>query len=138
MNMEVNATLRPLYLRKRDPVSTVQKAGWAPGRLCTGAENLASTGIRSPASRFRSESSILSAYTSECIRFETQKWYENNISDMGGRGGGETNIIIASGHSVCNNRIKVNTMQCRKYTKCKQNQLRYKYHLAFVSLDADY
>jgi hypothetical protein len=34
--------------RERDPVSTLQEAVWAPGRVWTGAENLAPTGIRSP------------------------------------------------------------------------------------------
>ena len=33
--------------RKRDPVSLVKAAGWAPGPVWTDAENLASTGIRS-------------------------------------------------------------------------------------------
>jgi len=39
----VNATPGPLYPppRKRDLVTTVQKAGWAPGPVWTGAENLA-------------------------------------------------------------------------------------------------
>ena len=41
----INATLRPLYHRERDPVSTVQNAGWAPGQIWTGAKNLAPTGI---------------------------------------------------------------------------------------------
>jgi len=31
-----------------DPVPIVQEAGWAPGPVCTGAENLVPTGIRSP------------------------------------------------------------------------------------------
>jgi hypothetical protein len=35
-----------LYLRK-EVVPIVQEAGWAPGLVWTGAENLASTGIRS-------------------------------------------------------------------------------------------
>ena len=30
----------------KDPVPIVQEAGWASGLVCTGAENLASTGIR--------------------------------------------------------------------------------------------
>jgi hypothetical protein len=38
---EGNATPRTLYLRERDPVSIAQEAGWAPGQLRTGAENLA-------------------------------------------------------------------------------------------------
>ena len=32
----------------KDPVPFVQKAGWAPGPVWTGEENVAPTGIRSP------------------------------------------------------------------------------------------
>ena len=32
----------------KDPVPIVQKTAWAPGTFCTGAENPAPTGIRSP------------------------------------------------------------------------------------------
>ena len=55
MGWVVNATPRPLYPGK-DPVPTVQEAGWAPGPVWTGAENLAPTGIRSPNRPARSES----------------------------------------------------------------------------------
>jgi hypothetical protein len=41
MGCVVNATARPLYLRERDPVHILQEAGWAPGPVWTGAENLA-------------------------------------------------------------------------------------------------
>jgi hypothetical protein len=41
----VNDTSRPLYLRERDPVPLAQEAGWVPRPVCTGAENLAPTGI---------------------------------------------------------------------------------------------
>ena len=40
----------------KDPVSTVQEAGWAPGPVWTGAENLFPTGIRLPDRPARSES----------------------------------------------------------------------------------
>jgi len=41
----------------KDPVPIVQAAGWAPGPVWTGAENLApQTGIRSPARPARSQS----------------------------------------------------------------------------------
>ena len=40
----------------KDPVPIVQEAGWAPGPVWTGAENLALTGIRSPDCRARSQS----------------------------------------------------------------------------------
>jgi hypothetical protein len=36
-----NVTPRPLYPRERNPVSAVQEAGWAPGPVWTGDENLA-------------------------------------------------------------------------------------------------
>jgi hypothetical protein len=32
----------------KDPVTPVQEAGWAPGPVWTGTENLASTGLRFP------------------------------------------------------------------------------------------
>ena len=51
----VNATPRPLYHRVTDPVPIAQEAGWAPGPVWTGAENLAATGIRSPDRPARSE-----------------------------------------------------------------------------------
>jgi len=39
---------RPLFTPGENPVPIVQEAGWAPWPVWTGAENLASTGIRSP------------------------------------------------------------------------------------------
>jgi hypothetical protein len=40
----------------KDPVPIVQEAGWAPGPVWIGAENLTPTGIRSPDRPARSES----------------------------------------------------------------------------------
>jgi hypothetical protein len=40
----------------KDPVPIVQEAGWNPGSVWIGAENLAPTGIRSRELRARSES----------------------------------------------------------------------------------
>jgi len=44
----VSVTPWPLFTPGKDQVPIVQEAGWAPGPVWTGAENLASTGIRSP------------------------------------------------------------------------------------------
>ena len=44
----VSVTPRSLFTSGKDPVPIVQEAGWAPGPVWTGAENLAPTGIRSP------------------------------------------------------------------------------------------
>jgi hypothetical protein len=52
----VNATPRPHFPPKRDTVSIMKKAGWAPGPLCMIAENLISTGIWSPDRAARNES----------------------------------------------------------------------------------
>ena len=44
----VSITPRPVFTPRKDPVPIVQEAGWAPGLVWTGTENLALTGIRSP------------------------------------------------------------------------------------------
>ena len=49
-------TLRLLFTPGKDPVPIVQEAGWAPGPVCTGAENFAPTGVRSPDRPARSQS----------------------------------------------------------------------------------
>ena len=52
----VNATPRSLYPRERDPVTIVQEAGWAPGPIWTGTENLAPHRDSIPDRPVRSES----------------------------------------------------------------------------------
>ena len=52
----VSVTPRPLFTSGKDPVPIVQEAGWAPGPVWTGAENLAPTVIRSPDRPARSQS----------------------------------------------------------------------------------
>jgi hypothetical protein len=44
----VSVITRPLFTPGKDPVPIVQEAGWVPGPVWTGAENLAPNGIRSP------------------------------------------------------------------------------------------
>ena len=52
----VNVTLQPLYPPGKDPVPILQEAGWDPGPVCKGVENLAPFGIRSLGRPARSES----------------------------------------------------------------------------------
>jgi len=52
----VSVTPRPLFTPGKDPVPIVRKAGWTPGPVLTGAENLTPTGIPSPARPVRSQS----------------------------------------------------------------------------------
>ena len=47
---------RPLHLRERDPVPTVQEAGWVPGPARAGAERLGLIGARFPDLPAQSES----------------------------------------------------------------------------------
>jgi len=60
----VNATTQPLYSppTRKDPVPILQEAGWAPGPVWTGAENLVHTGIRSSVRPARSESQYRLSY----------------------------------------------------------------------------
>ena len=44
----ISVMSRPLFTPGKDPVPILQEAVWAPRPVWTGAENLASTGIRSP------------------------------------------------------------------------------------------
>ena len=44
------------FTQGKEPVPIVQEAGWVPGPVWTGEESLASTGIRSPDRKSRSES----------------------------------------------------------------------------------
>ena len=44
----VSVTPRPLFTPRKYLVPIVQEAGWAPGLVWTGKENLAPTGILSP------------------------------------------------------------------------------------------
>jgi hypothetical protein len=67
MGCVVKATSRPLYPQERDPVPIVKEAGWAPGPVWTGAENLANTDIRSPVAPGRSESLYRLSYRSPQI-----------------------------------------------------------------------
>jgi hypothetical protein len=52
----VSVTPRPLSTPGKNLVLILQEAGWVPGPVWTGAENLASTGIRSPDRPARSKS----------------------------------------------------------------------------------
>ena len=52
----VSVTPWPLFIPGKDPVPIVQEAGWAPGPVWTGAENLVPTGTRSPDRPARSQS----------------------------------------------------------------------------------
>ena len=54
----VSVRSRSLFNPEKDPVPIVQEAGWDPGSVWTGAENLASRGIPSPDRPARTQSLI--------------------------------------------------------------------------------
>ena len=72
----VSVTSRPLFTPGKDPVPIVQEAGWAPGPVWTGAENLAPSGIRSPDRPARSQALYRLSYPkSIMLRYEfKRKW----------------------------------------------------------------
>ena len=64
----VSLTPRLLIIPGKDLVPIVQEAGWAPGPVWTGAENLASTGIRSPDHPAHSQSLYRPSYPAyKCV-----------------------------------------------------------------------
>ena len=77
----VSFTPRPLFTPGKDPVPIVQEAGWAPGPVWTGAENLAPTGIRSPDRPAHSQSLYRLSYSAHCnktggtIKGDKKKYY---------------------------------------------------------------
>ena len=74
----VRVTPRPLFTPGKNAVPIVQEAGWAPGPVWTGAENLAPTGIRSPDPPARSQSLYrlhYPAYTNRCNNTEIENSY---------------------------------------------------------------
>ena len=56
---------RPIFTPGKHSVPVVQEAGWAPGLVWTGAENLALTGIRSPDRSTRSQSLYQLSYPTD-------------------------------------------------------------------------
>ena len=61
-------------LAPKDTVPTVQEAGWAPGPVWTGAENLVTTGIQSPDRPARSQSLYRLSYPAHDIRGSYSKF----------------------------------------------------------------
>ena len=51
----------------KDPVPIAQETGWPPGPVWTGADNLASTGIRSPDRPARRQSLYRLSYPSDIL-----------------------------------------------------------------------
>ena len=76
----VSVTPRPLFSPGKDPVPFVQKAGWAPGPVWTGAENLAPTGIRSPARPARSQSLYRLSYPGPSVICPVRIWLHDRLS----------------------------------------------------------
>jgi len=69
----VSVTPRPLFTPGKDLVPIVQEAGWTPGSVWTSAENLDTTGIRSPVRPARSQSLYRLSYPAHC---KIGRWLE--------------------------------------------------------------
>ena len=79
----VSVTHRPLFTPGKDPVPIVQEAGWAPGPVWTGAENLVRNGIRSPDRSSRSQS----LYWLSCRAHHTLQNVHEMVCESKGRVG---------------------------------------------------
>ena len=93
----VSVTPWPLFTSGKDPVSIVQEAGWAPGPVWTGAENLAFTGIRS-----RTVQPVASRYTGYVTRptLETSMHTYNNARNFMFKPIGK-NTAFVSATTIC-------------------------------------
>jgi hypothetical protein len=69
----VSVMPRPFFTPGNDPVPIVQEAGWSPGTVWTGAENLAAIGIRSPERPARSQSLYWLSYRAIILRSKELK-----------------------------------------------------------------
>ena len=76
---EVSVMPRPLFTPENDPVPIVQEAGWAPGLVWKGAENLTTTGIWSPEHPARSQSLYRLSYPDHVSVFATSLIYVNAV-----------------------------------------------------------
>jgi hypothetical protein len=85
----VSSTPRPQFTLGKDPVPTVKEAGWAPGPVWTGEENLAPTGIRTPDRPARSQSLYRLSYLVHTNRNEYQEYF---LGSKGGRCVGLTTL----------------------------------------------
>ena len=90
----VSVTPRPLFISGKDPVPIVQEAGWAPGPVWTGAENLAATGNRSHDRPARSQSLYRLRYPARLLGSkEVNKSNRLNGHQIGSSGPGGGRVV---------------------------------------------
>jgi len=88
----VSSTPRPHFTSEKDPVPIVKEAGWAPGPVWTGVENLAPSRIRSSDRPIRSSVAIPTELLKKYSRYNFT--YSKYIVDWGGGGGvGAVNYV---------------------------------------------
>ena len=103
----INVTPRPLITPGKDPVPIVQEAGWAPGPVWTGAENLAPTGFRSPDRPARSQSLYRLSYPAHLSSVHTCTLSELLSST--------TKLLVRNevdcGYWSCHNRLSIGSLK---------------------------
>jgi len=62
------------YTHGKEKLPILQEAGWATGPVCTGAEDLAPTGIRSPDRPARSQSLYRLSYPAHIIKVNQSRY----------------------------------------------------------------
>jgi hypothetical protein len=79
----VSVTPWLLFTAGKDPVPIVQEAGWAPGSVWTGAENLVPTRIRSLDHPVCSHLLYRLSYLAHVIEYRPLNWTYSNIMTKG-------------------------------------------------------
>jgi hypothetical protein len=97
----VSITPRSYFAPGKDPVPIVQEAGWAPGSVWTGAENLSPTGIRSSDRPARNQSLYRLSYGAHAYAYTTQK-YAKYIRSQNSQNWGVCISKINSARSLTN------------------------------------
>ena len=90
----------PLFTPGEDPVPIAQEAGWAPGPVWTGSENLAPTGIRSPDRPAFSQSLYRLSYPAHICNHTQEKKTQTTASDTF-RGNGTLDNVTAVSQQEC-------------------------------------
>ena len=122
----ISITPRLLFTPGKDPAHIVQEAGWAPGPVWTGAENLAPTGILSPDRPARSQSLYRLRYpTHNSVKALGLLTYTLSLRDTQSSTHRRTNqeILQATGHTHSANlqfRSTFSYFQCYGNSRIKE------------------
>jgi hypothetical protein len=121
-----SSTPRPHFTPGKDPVPIVQEAGWAPGPVWTGAENLSLTGIRSPDHPARSSVAIPTELPGPQFLVTTSRKCERIIMNCLTHSETQTLVSSVSSFAALVNSMRVYAPSCItfQHSKCHTTTMR--------------